>query len=1088
MTTLRYACAGLMASAALHAQSTQALVAGTVTNAISGSRISGATLSYENLEIGRRAELKADAAGEFAAPLLAPGPYRFRCEAGGAFQALEIHRIEIAVGGRHRLDFELRPIGDLWEEGQPRNIVTGRGRKLVSFYGPDVALARIGSFEPLASQDARLDSSLSYAIRPSEIAELPLPGRDAYALLLLQPHVTSLSTTARGLGFSVNGMRPGASRFLLDGVENNHYLITGPMAILAPEHIQEYRISTANYSAEFGASAGFLANAVTRSGGNLWHGIAYASAKNERLSANDPGRRYAGLARAPLKEYQPGFHAGGPVLREKLFVSGSAEYFDSRGVKDARTFTVPAAAYLDSLNTGLAGSQGANLLGQFRPMPVSATAGARTARIEIAPPELVKRRLVSQQLDWQPEGPWRFKNRVALSRFDRPQFQYSPYPDFTSDLEQSGSNIAFMATRARGQGALEIRGSIGRDALRFGRAHPGIPALFSDDGVSLPGANYVPDYDQHGTSAQIIANAMEVRGKHVWKIGGQGLVRRQGLRLDALQGEYRFRSFDQFLAGIPRRYSTGVSRLDAAAKQLRKPVPDRRYRHRQGGLFAQDSYQPLRRLTVQFGGLAEYAGQPLNSGSQSDTVLQFGRESDFSERLANAQLGLSPRPISGQSLRAAVRAGFAFSLVKDGSAVVRGGYGDFFDPSFDNLWLNTVLNQYMLGEAGIAPGQAVDFLKPATDLYSLTPQAGRIAMTASDFRRLLAFGPSIAAPRVRSYFLAFQQAISPRWTVEATTTATTGRKLLTTDIVNRPFFNGSRSTYPRRDLPEVSYRDGDGSSNYHGLAFTARYKASRASLRASYTWSHSIDNQSDPLQGDFDFLFTQTGNPAPIRGDAAFSRARDFRADRGSSDFDQRHNFVIFSVWTLPSLFTRGAGRYVLDGWKFAQIAAVRSGSPFSATGAIPSSLARETIYNNRAQLLCAGGHTVNLPLPQGRQLLNAACFDFPRAGQLGSSGRNAFAGPGSANLDLSISRTFPLRGGREGRRIVVRADAYNALNHANLNNPESSLNCSQPGDCGGGVFGAAQFGKKETGSAFPALKPFVESGRQIQLIVRFEF
>ena len=747
---------------------------------------------------------------------------------------------------------------------------------------------------------------------------------------------------------------------------------------------------------------------------------------------------------------------------------------------------LPAAAYLDTLKSTLPGSQGALFLDRYRPAPVSSPTGSRTARIQLSPPELVQRALVSEQVDWQPDTSWRFQNRVAISRFSRPQFAYSPYPDFISGLTQNGTNVAFMATRAKGPDALEIRALIGLDSLKFGRAHPEIPSLTSDDQVVLPGANYVPDYSQQGSVGQFIGTAMHVEGRHVLKAGGEFLVRSQDVSLDALQGGYQYPALDDFLAGTPRRYSTGLSRLDAISNRLVKPSPVRRYRYSQGGLFVQDSYQPVRRLTLQFGGRLEYLGQPLNIGSQMDTVLQFATESDFSQRLNNAHLGLSATPMSGQSIRAAGRLGFAFSLSE--GTVVRGGYGDYYDPAFDNLWLNVTLNQYVLGEAGMR-GKVIDFLTAPAELYSLDPQSGRIPMTASNFRRLLAFGPSLRAPHAGSYFAAVQQALSPRWVVEVSTVGTTGRKLLTTDIVNRPFFNGSRRVSPRSDLPEVNYRDSEGNSHYHGMAWTARYRGPRASFQASYTWSHSIDNQSDPLEGDFDFLFTQTSGAVSANGNATFSRQRDFRADRGSSDFDQRHNFVILSTVSLPALFTRGIGHHLFGGWAFSQIAAVRSGTPFSVTGEAPSALARETIYNNRANsVACPSGYSEDLPLTQGRQLLNPACFSLAKGGQPGSTGRNAFVGPGSANLDVSISKTFVPRRGPEGSRIVIRADAYNTLNHANLNSPESNLLCSRPADCGGAIFGVAQFGKKEGGSAFPALKPFVESGRQIQLLLRYQF
>ena len=71
------------------------------------------------------------------------------------------------------------------------------------------------------------------------------------------PGVTTDTSTGRGLGLSVNGQRPSASNFLLDGLENNNYLITGPTITLVPESVQEYRISTNNYSAEYGRTVGF---------------------------------------------------------------------------------------------------------------------------------------------------------------------------------------------------------------------------------------------------------------------------------------------------------------------------------------------------------------------------------------------------------------------------------------------------------------------------------------------------------------------------------------------------------------------------------------------------------------------------------------------------------------------------------------------------------------------------------------------------------------------------------------------------------------------------------------------------------------
>ena len=106
-------------------------------------------------------------------------------------------------------------------------------------------------------------------------------------MLVSLPGVTADNGTARGLGISVAGQRPSSSNYLLDGVENDNYLITGPLNPVAPEAVQEYRISTNNYSAEYGRTSGFIANAVTRAGGNEFHGVGYEYLKNTMLNAAD---------------------------------------------------------------------------------------------------------------------------------------------------------------------------------------------------------------------------------------------------------------------------------------------------------------------------------------------------------------------------------------------------------------------------------------------------------------------------------------------------------------------------------------------------------------------------------------------------------------------------------------------------------------------------------------------------------------------------------------------------------------------------------------------------------------------------------
>ena len=112
--------------------------------------------------------------------------------------------------------------------------------------------------------------------------------------------------------------------------------------------------------------------------------------------------------------------------------------------------------------------------------------------------------------------------------------------------------------------------------------------------------------------------------------------------------------------------------------------------------------------------------------------------------------------------------------------------------------------------------------------------------------------------------------------------------------------------------------------------------------------------------------------------------------------------------------------------------------------------------------------------------LLNTKAFAQSPAGQQGNTGRNAFIGPGLYNIDISLSRSFPIRRLGESGRLTVRADVFNFLNHSNLNSPQPLL--------GQDDFGVALYGRQGRQSGFPAVSPLNETARQAQLILRLEF
>src|SRR5207302_470491 len=172
-------------------------------------------------------------------------------------------------------------------------------------------------FLPLLSPGFYRVRATANGFQSREVQELELP-------------VAADTGTARGLGLAINGQRPSSSNFMLDGLENNNYLVTGPLSPVAPEAIEEYRVSTNNFSAEYGRTSGFVANAVTRSGGNQFHGIGYFYLNNDVLNANGFQANLQGLPRNPDKQNQIGFQVGGPILKDRLFFSGSFDHLRSR--------------------------------------------------------------------------------------------------------------------------------------------------------------------------------------------------------------------------------------------------------------------------------------------------------------------------------------------------------------------------------------------------------------------------------------------------------------------------------------------------------------------------------------------------------------------------------------------------------------------------------------------------------------------------------------------------------------------------------------------------------------------------------------
>lgn len=1039
----------------LAAQSTQGSLTGRVTDSVDGEPL-GAQLTLHSLQTGRTSIINTGASGRYTFSLLSPGVYRLEAAASN-YQPRAWSEITITVAGIVELDLELRPATDVWEGGLLKSILPQGGRAVLTFIGPDLDTSRLSATRLARPRESGFETASSDVIDARLLSRLPLSGRDAYTMLVLLPQVSADAGTARGLGVSARGQRPSAAGFLLDGMENNNDLVTGPLNILPPEALREYRVSTGNFTAEFGRSSGLLANAVSVSGANTWHGVAYAYGTNEILNARDPSLP-RGTDRAPFRIFQPGLSVSGPIVQGRWFGSLSAEYFRSFARGEPQLYLLPGSNYARLLNPN---GWGTRLLAQY-PAPFPQLPDV-IGPVTLTPPSSIQRWLSLARIDHvSRDSRSRQMLRLLHNQSHRPDFIWTPYSDFISPLHQDASGIAVSDIRESGRGWMnETRVSVSADRLGWKRKHPEIPTLASGDGTVLPGSPAFYAFDSRVQRFELVSNFAWFLNQHHFKAGGTVVLRRIfSSLLPGRDGRYTFSGVFEFANAEPEYIEALVNRRNLP--EIHLPAADAHYTSRHWAGFAQDTWRINQRLLLNVGTRYEYFGPPVTSGGGEDTFVALGSGSSLPERIAAARLMTVPagrRVYDADRNNWAVRTGLSARLDARSRTFFRASYGIFYDRPFDNLWQNTALNGLVLHQARAAGPAA-----PRMSLEPLRQALTRLPGQPLEFPDPILYQPNIRDAYTHSYFGGLRHQWSDAVTFEMNFAGSLGRKLITTDKLNRLDADGPVNSRWNPNLPVLSYRANQGTSSYHGLSLVARRSFGSWQGQASYTWSHAIDVQSEPLAGDFfDLSFTSTTFGESRPGMAAFSRAIDPRGDRGNSDFDQRHNFVMWGIWELPR---------PLRSWRFASLAAFRSGFPFTVLA--PNSNAT-AVYNRRADVLKANPYAVEA----GTFWLDPSAFAEPADGQQGNLGRNALRGPGFLNVDASLSRTFALRGNGERQNVVVRADVFNLFNHANLQPPNVYLASA--------TFGQSQRGR--TGrSSFPSLTPFRETGRIIQLMLQVHF
>jgi Carboxypeptidase regulatory-like domain len=280
-------------------------ILGTITDP-SGAVIGGATVTLTNEGTSATLSTTVESDGSYKFTPVRIGSYKVTASSQG-FQTTEQKNIVVNVGSSVLVNFALRP-------------------------GAVTETVEVTTSTPvLETQDA----SVGQVVNSRNVNNLPLNGRNFTFLAQLSAGVNSPQADTRGNAasgaFSANGSRPAQNNYLLDGIDNNSdtvdFLNGTNFVVLPPvDAIQEFKVQTTNFSAEYGRSGAAVLNATIKSGTNAWHGAGWEFFRNDKLDAADYFERVGNATKkGELRLNQFGVAIGGPVIKNKVFIFGDYE-------------------------------------------------------------------------------------------------------------------------------------------------------------------------------------------------------------------------------------------------------------------------------------------------------------------------------------------------------------------------------------------------------------------------------------------------------------------------------------------------------------------------------------------------------------------------------------------------------------------------------------------------------------------------------------------------------------------------------------------------------------------------------------------
>ena len=1054
-------------------------IAGSVTDP-TGAFLQNVQITARNLSTNAVRGVTSSEVGTYSITNLPPGSYEVTFEKSG-FKILKYSHVLVTVA-------EVVPLNAEFTVSATAETVEVKG---------------------LIESPVEVESSqVSNIVDTTRMTNLPLLTRNPYELVLLSPG-TIQSNTRLG-GFAVNGSRERNNNFLLDGTDNNDTSVPGGgggVISLNPEATQEFRVITNNFLPEYGRNTGAIIDIVTKGGTNEYRGDAYWYGRYNGFGGARDFFNTPPDAQNPYVRNQFGFSFGGPIWKNKTFFFVNNEFQRFRTTLTNNTI-VPTPAFKSGIFTYTDSENGpvsVNLADPNNPNNLTGLGLDPTIQEILAlypnpnGPSVDETRgyfffpsrsaqdvyNLTTKIDHRFNDNHSIAVRYAYNYFTDPNPSHSeflPGLDVVS-LTAKTHGISTNYTSLLGTNRVnELRAGFNRvdapfacggtnvfDAIsgtdRFGRGRD-----FSLPGLNTFGCGALGDSNgqtrRTGTYS-LADNFTWVRGAHTLKFGSEfRFVYEDGFNAFSSRDSLTFNAYNNFgaesIADVtdPTIQNMGWMLVGLADTELqsqyfnktgiRTATDNRKFRQREYGFYAQDSWKFRSNLTLNFGLRYQFNGVPYEaSGNLSNLYVPANGPAPFTFQLAG--------PGSGRLLynndfsNFEPRIGFAWDPFKNGATSVRGAYGIFHDRIFGNLFGNARGNPPFQQDVFNLPLDLIANIPfPADQVSSPTVQEG-----AGIYPVLL--DQKLRMPYSQNWNFGVQHELIKNLLVDVNYIGSKGTHLLRVVDGNAPnpaivsellaagvppnvligsnlWFGGfSPSPVGNSAFYQAALNRSIANSNYNALQATVTKRFSQGfQIQTAYTYSHAIDDGSDPLDA--------------AAGNRSFPRnSYNLGAERGNSDFDLRHRVAINYTWEMPfghgrAFLARGIVGRIMEGFQLSGITSFQTGHPYDVFGTRDS---QHTGLSDRAKLTgdtgdfagcTVGGSPLYAGIP-GQTLTGVSycAFANPDYNTASNLGRNQFYGPRYANFDMALAKKMSIT---ERFKLETRFELFNIFNHPQFYQP----------------------------------------------------